>query len=151
MTAYVEAALSETQLYGYAIRLLSKRDYSESSLRNKLKTKSNNSSLIDKVLLRVIDLGYLSDSQYVQNFITSSVLKKRGPIWIRAKLREKGLSDPLVQEIIGDVSIDWESLAESLFHERFKSECVDKKERSRRIRYLISKGYPSSIVMRVID
>ena len=151
MAAYFEAALSEAQLYGYAIRLLSKRDYSESSLRKKLETKSNNSSLIDGVLLRVKDLGYISDSRYVQNFISSSVLKKRGPIWIRAKLREKGLSDSLVQEIIGDVSIDWESLAESLLHERFQSECVYNKEKNRRIRYLISKGFPSSIVMRVVD
>ena len=151
MTASVETTLSETQLYGYAIRLLSRRDYSEFSLRNKLKAKSNNSSLIDRVLLRVKDLGYLSDYQYAQNFISSSVLKKRGPIWIRAKLREKGLKDPLVQEIIGDVFIDWESLAENLLRERFKSECVDMKERNRRVRYLISKGYPSSIVMRVID
>lgn len=151
MNNLIEDDLSDSDIYNYAIRLLSQRDYSEFKLRTKLQLKCNSSAVIDSVISRVQTLGYQSDQRYIKNFIAYSISQKKGPAWIQSKLREKGLNGSLVEHILGEIDTDWQSLADELLFGKFKTACVDQKDKSRRFRFLISRGFNSDIAMRSID
>lgn len=151
MDNLIEDILSNSDIYNYAIRLLSKRDYSEFNLRRKLQSKCDSSAVIDGVISKVQALGYQSDQRYIQHFISYSIAQKKGPIWIQAKLREKGLNGSQVENILGDIDVEWQSLADELLLGKFKATCVDQKDKSRRFRFLISRGFSSDIAIRAIE
>lgn len=147
----MEDELLEKNTFNYAIWLLARRDYSAFSLRDKIQKKSDDDAIVERVILRVQELGYQSDERYVTSFIAYAVSQKKGPIWIRSKLREKGLNTSLVDKVLNETSIDWQLLADELLVQKFKTPCVDYKEKSRRFRFLTSRGYTSSIVMQSIE
>lgn len=148
---FMDDELLEKNVFNYAIWLLARRDYSEFSLRDKLQKKSNDEAVVERVIFRVQELGYQSDERYVTNFIAYAVSQKKGPMWICSKLREKGLNTSLVNKILDETAIDWQLLANELLAQKFKTVCADYKEKNRRFRFLISRGYTSSIVVQSIE
>lgn len=147
----MEDELLEKNTFNYAVWLLARRDYSEFSLRDKLQKKSNDEAIVERVIFRVQELGYQSDERYITNFIAYAVSQKKGPIWICSKLREKGLSTSLAKKILDDTVVDWQLLADDLLAQKFKTAYVDYKEKNRRFRFLISRGYTSSVVIQSIE
>lgn len=141
----------EKDTFNYAIWLLARRDYSEFSLRDKLQKKTDDDAIVERVIVRVQELGYQSDERYISSFIAYAVSQKKGPIWIRSKLREKGLNTSCVDNMLSEANIDWQSLADELLVQKFKTACTDYKEKNRRFRFLISRGYTSSVVIRSIE
>lgn len=147
----VDDELLEKNTFNYAIWLLARRDYSEFSLRDKLQKKSDDTAIVERIILRVQELGYQSDERYITSFIAYAVSQKKGPIWIRSKLREKGLNTSCVDRILDETAIDWQSLANELLVQKFKTACADFKEKNRRFRFLVSRGYTSSVVIKSIE
>lgn len=141
----------EKNTFNYAIWLLARRDYSEFSLRDKLQKKSDDDTVVERVIARVQELGYQCDERYISSFITYAVSQKKGPIWICSKLREKGLNTSSVDKILNETVIDWQSLADELLVQKFRTVCTDYKEKNRRFRFLASRGYTSSVVCQSIE
>lgn len=149
--SFMDDESSEKKTFNYAIWLLARRDYSEFSLRDKLQKKYDDDAIVERVIIRVQELGYQSDERYISSFIAYAVSQKKGPIWVRSKLREKGLNTSSVDKILNESTIDWQSLADGLLVQKFKTACTDYKEKNRRFRFLASRGYTSSVVSQSIE
>jgi regulatory protein len=95
----------------YAFRILSMRDYSESSMKEKL-TQRYSREEAEEALSRLVELGYINDSRYAENFSVSQLLSGFGPYVIVRKLREKGIFRDVsfVEQAAHERDIDIEEL-----------------------------------------
>ncbi len=79
--------------YDYCLGLLSRRMYSEKELRDKLKLRDCPSEIVEEILVRLKENGYLSDESYREQFLYSrQTYKKQGFYKIRQDLLGKGIS-----------------------------------------------------------
>lgn len=88
-----------TSAWNYALRLLSRRDHSPLELREKLLRKGHDQDEVDATIRRAQELKLIphdATSEYALaiRWMQSWQAKGKGPLWIRAWLRAKGLPDP---------------------------------------------------------
>ncbi|AUX71791.1 regulatory protein RecX [Erwinia pyrifoliae] len=140
-----------------AMRILAMRDHSEAEFRRKLVQSSeraarfNNSEhqpepLSAEQIDRVVDWCYqhswLDDARFAERYVAGRGRKSYGPQRIRQELGQKGVVKSLIDEVLFNAEIDWQSqafaLAERKFGHPFPTEWNQKAKVQR---YLMTKGF----------
>jgi regulatory protein len=133
-----------------AIGLLARREYSRAELAARLAAGGANRVEIDPMLDELERAGYLSDAR----FAAAVVRQKAGGYAKRAiahALREKGVAAPAAMSALAALDGDDEfAQALALWHRRFGKAPVDERVKARQVRFLVSRGYATSIVFRVL-
>ena len=125
-----------------AIQLLSRRDHSQWELIHKLRLKGFTETDIEQTLTYCHHLGYIDDVRYAQSQIRQHIGKGHGELRIRQELRHKHVSDNDVQLALDENETDWFELAKQAAHKKYRQfGNVDKKEYSRRVRFLQYRGF----------
>lgn len=149
---------SFSHLMQRAVRILAMRDHSEAELRRKLsfpvrrtdsatlsaKSEPDTPSLeqIDCVVAWCYTNRYLDDALFARRYVASQSRKGYGPQRIRIGLRDKGVSQPLIDETLSRVDVDWGKKAYEVAERKFGLPLPSEwKEKAKMQRYLISKGY----------
>ncbi len=126
-----------------AVRLLARREHSRTELKRKL-SKVDDGTLIN-VLDQLEEKGYQSDTRFTEVFVRSRINSGYGPMKIRFDLRQKGIEESAVAQIMNDLSVDWPTLAKQLRERRFGREIpTDRQEAAKQLRYLASRGFEHS-------
>jgi len=139
------------------MNLLARREHSFQELYNKLNKRfSEYPDFLLQELLRELqklkEEGLQSDSRMVEAFVRSRINKGQGPIKIRAELRNRGISDALVENGIRDAEVDWLPLIEQVAARKFgNAEVVDLKDKARRARFLQQRGFSFEQIGAVLD
>jgi regulatory protein len=133
-----------------AVAMLARREYSRTELAARLAAGGANRDEIDPVLDELERAGYLSDAR----FAAAVVRQKAGGYSRRAiahALREKGVAAPAAQEALAALDSDDEfAQALALWRRRFGKAPADEREKARQVRFLLARGYATSIVFRVL-
>lgn len=133
-----------------AIGMLARREYSRAELAARLAAGGANRAEIDPVLDELERAGYLSDAR----FAAAVVRQKAGGYAKRAiahALRGKGVAAPAVQEALAGLDGEDElAQALALWQRRFGKAPADEREKARQVRFLVSRGYATSVVFRVL-
>lgn len=88
-------------LMSAAFRFLSRRQHSVFELKKKLFNKTSNQQLIDQIIKELIDKNYLNDQHFTEALLNEEIkLKKSGPLLIKKKLLQKGISLDIIDTII---------------------------------------------------
>jgi regulatory protein len=91
-----------------AARLLASRPRSTQEIIRSLSAKETPPSVIDAAIAKLTELGYVDDRAFaafwVQGRTTSS--KPSSPKAIRYELRQKGVADAIIADVLGDVDAD---------------------------------------------
>lgn len=135
-----------------AVRLLAKREYSCHSLRQALSRgmgPEESKEELDAVLLRLQDLGYLSDERFAQSR-TRTRLSQYGNRRILQELRRHGVAENLVQETLHTLAQDEEQRCRVLWLKKFGQQPTTPKERDKQIRYFLYRGFSYSVIQNVI-
>ena len=112
---------------------------------------SNVEALIAQTLNRLTEDGLQSDSRYAEVLIRSRVNRGQGPLKIRADLRQRGLDGEAVEPLLEDYAEQWPELAQQVVERRFGSDAAaDRGDWARRARFLAGRGFPDSLVGRVL-
>ena len=74
----------------YALRILSMRDYSESTMREKLYQRFERKEA-EETIEKLKELNYINDLRYAENFASSNLLAGYGIYAVIRKLKEKGV------------------------------------------------------------
>lgn len=129
-----------------AVDLLSRRDHSRAELRRKLRQREYPSDAIEQALDRLEELG-LHDEQKSCRHMARSFAEFRGygPIKIRGRLREKGFSSMDIDDAMDHLEVDWHELCRNVAEKRAH------KGRAAVLRFLASRGFPSSIARRAAE
>lgn len=125
-----------------ALNALARREYSYFELQQKLLKKINNPAAISTVLEKLIQENLLNDARYAEAFCRMKINRGYGPLRIQMELRDRGIKDELIKNIIYSEEIDWEELATHARKKRFGNSIPkDLNDRAKQMRFLQYRGF----------
>lgn len=132
-----------------ALNLLSRRDHSISELRMKLKRKSFGSEEIDFAVNRLMEMEYLDDTGFAEGLVRHCQhIRKLGVMRIRQELKNKGLSEDVIEKALEEYSPEDEV---EIIRAAVESRTQAGKSRDSIIRYLSGKGFSYGAIMESLE
>ena len=108
--------------YAYVLRILSRHHYTVSEIRKKLYQRVVSLETSEKIITRLTEHRLLDDQSYAKNLTDYYQKQHYGPHYISEKLKQKGISDDIIDAVINqDDMIQTESakhLANKLVEKR---------------------------------
>ena len=136
-------------LQARAVGYLARREYARSELRDKLLATGAPPDDVDPVLDELAAQGYLSD----ERFAYALVRQKQGGYSKRAiaqKLKAKGVAGEVVTEALAGAGADDADAMVALWRRRFGRAPADDRERARQVRFLQSRGFGLSAILKLL-
>ncbi len=149
--------MNDSELYQYALFLLSRRDYGKAELFARMKRRmyEKNEGIIDEalietVIVRLSEQHFLDDDRVVSLLMQGYVRKGYGPLRIKQEMRQKGFVESLVDKHFEGIDVDWFEKAAEVRSKKFGDELPsDFKEKSRQIRYLQYRGFFGDMIFEI--
>jgi regulatory protein len=92
---------------GTAIQYLAFRMRSEKEVRDYLQQKEIEPPVVQEVLHRLYNLNYLNDEQFALAFIRTQInTSDKGPNLVKQELKEKGISDPILETVMKEFTYE---------------------------------------------
>jgi regulatory protein len=133
-----------------AVRMLARREYSRAELTQRLLRKGIARDEVELALDELAAGGYLSDARYA-NAVVAQRSGRYGKRAIAYALREKGIAAPEANAAMAPLAATDELAdATALWQQRFGTAPANQKEKARQVRFLQSRGYGFSVVLRVL-
>jgi len=140
----------ESNIRNKAMDLLARREHSEQELRQKLKTREYDADAIDAVLQALKEDRLQSDERFTESYVNHRFNAGVGPLKIRYELRQKGVSDGLVDVFLEPLSDQWDELMTRQRIRKFGAPIPDDyAERMKQARFLQNRGFSPESVMRL--
>ena len=107
-----------------ALGLLARREHSRRELSQKLSRKYGrheefSSSLIPPLLDMLEQSRYQCDERFTESYVNYRTHSSKGPLRIMQELRDKGVSEVLVERFVDETDHKWLTLALSISERRF--------------------------------
>jgi regulatory protein len=125
-----------------AMDLLARREHAADELTAKLEKSGFEADTASEAVARLGEEGLQSDARFVESFIQSRISQGKGPQRIRAELRQRGVTETVVDRAIGQASVDWYDLARETRERKFGRDLPREfKEKARQMRFLQYRGF----------
>ena len=145
------------KLLQYSLFLLARKRYTTREMRKKLeqfsKKRGVNCEVIVEVLDRLIELRYLNDEQFAEDFISSRIrLRPKGIYLIKKELERKGVPKDVIDNAMSEVEVDEIEMANRLLRKKMKSwEKFDSRKRKEKgYAFLSSRGFKPDTIYKVV-
>jgi recX family len=127
-----------------AIFLLSLKDRTKKEIQMKLNEKYRNAKMVDKAVLKLIELGYIDDLNYAISYINS---RKYGKQRITYNLLQKGLNKEKIEEAYSTIQ---EETEKDIEEEKLKKVILKniKKDEKKLVQYLVRQGFELDNIFR---
>ncbi|MFZ9963412.1 MAG: recombination regulator RecX [Burkholderiales bacterium] len=133
----------------FALKTLSRREYSRLELRRRLIDKGGDPEDIENLLNDFEKKGWLNEDRFVEVLIRSR-RNRFGCLKILRELEEKGVSDSGISLAKELLSRDEELIAKTIWKKKFGVLPVSLSERGRQARFMQSRGFDQSLVRRIL-
>lgn len=125
--------------FNYMVQLLTRREYSKSELRQKLKDRYSPEA-VEKALTRCEEYGYQSDSRHAEMLVRHMQFSGYGPQKLYLEARRKGADTDEIKRLAAEV--DWEEIAFEVLSRKYTVQQVaDYKVRSKVLAFLARRGF----------
>lgn len=134
----------EKTLRNRALQMLSRREHSRFELQRKLEPymEEESGDELGAVLDRLEKENLLSDVRMAEMLVRSRAERGKGPRWIKQDLRQRGVSDKIIDKVLNQTDNDWLERGMAVCIKRFGISIAETlHERSRRARFLIYRGF----------
>lgn len=132
--------------------LLARREHGRAELTRKLRQRGAPPEMIEHELDRLADEGLLSETRYLESYISSRARSGFGPSRIREELTQRGLPRGDVEQALRDADIDWQVQLVDLWQRKFSGQLPsDPRERARQTRFLVYRGFSMERVGRLLS
>lgn len=138
-------------VYATAMRMLAAREHSTAELRAKLVKKSDDQAAIAKLIDEFTEAGYLNDERFAEIFVRQKSQVGKGPYVIRQLLKAKGIGEQHIAAAFNNNDSDWFELAMLAYQKKFRTPIEDIKDKAKRQRFLMSRGFSSDVISKVIE
>jgi regulatory protein len=149
----IEYAEERSKAYLQALSYLSRRPRSVKEVRQHLARKQFPEHWVDDALQRLQSQGYLDDGQFAKQWAGHRVRsQKKGSVWIRYELTEKGVSKEQISSALQELDHDAEyKNAVELARRRWKADSDNEfKQRQKLMQFLLRRGYTNDVVRRAV-
>jgi regulatory protein len=107
----LEQAESDHKAWEAALRLLEVRPRAEREIRDRLRRKQYDAEQIDRVIVRLRELGLLDDLQFARLWVANrAATKSKGALALRRELMSKGIDRRIAGDVV-DAALDPETEA----------------------------------------
>jgi len=139
-----------------AYSLLRMRPRSEYEIRNRLKLKGYDESIVEEIVALLKKTGDIDDLKFAKLWVESRMhLNPAGDIVLRQELKEKGVADSIIEATLEEKakSYDEYEVAFSMARERFERlKKLDRRKAMKRLYdFLSRRGFKYDTVSRIID
>ena len=141
----------ELACFDRALTYLEKNIKTEKGIRDYLKQKGFLDESVDNAVEKLIEYGYIDDSVYAENYIRTYADKK-GRKLLRFELSIKGVDKAIIEAKLEEL-LDFEdefASCKELCKKYVKNKIVDQKLKQKAYAHLVSKGFSSDIISRVL-
>jgi regulatory protein len=137
-------------LMGRALRYLSRREHSRQELRKKLLPYAESDIELDELMTKLEAQSWLSDERFAESLVRRKS-ERYGSLKIVEELKQQGIEGDSLIEIKERLKVSDAMRAWELWQRKFDSMVTkDPKEKSKQMRYLVSKGFPLSVVTKIV-
>ncbi|WP_259109859.1 recombination regulator RecX [Pseudomonas sp. JUb42] len=135
-----------------AMDLLARREHGRVELTRKLRQRGASDELITPALDRLTEEGLLSESRYLESFVSYRARSGYGPMRIREELGQRGLQRADIELALRECGIDWREQMQETWQRKFAGQLpVDAKERARQGRFLSYRGFSMEMIGRLLS
>ena len=135
-----------------AMDLLARREHGRVELTRKLRQRGACPEMIDVALDRLTDNNLLSESRYLESYISYRARSGYGPLRIREELNQRGLARSDIEEALRECGFNWQEQLEDTWRRKFSGQLPeDARERARQGRFLSYRGYPLDMIGRLLS
>lgn len=135
-----------------AFNMLARREHSRKELCDKLNQRFDDQEAVTQLLDEIEQEGLQSDERFAESFVRSRVQRGQGPVKICYDLRQKGISEELVSGATEAFDGRWMDLARDMVKGKYGLEPpTDMKEKQRRMRFAMQRGFPAEVCYKLFD
>ncbi len=141
-----------TRCKNSAIYSLAMREHSRKELYQKLQKKEYVEGVdIDKLLNELEESNYLNEQRFTESFIRYRVSKGQGSVKISSELYVRGIQKSLIDVALVNSDFNWFDLGLQQLEKKFgKSKSVDYKEKTKRMRFLSTRGFSAEVIHSIV-
>ncbi|KPG89411.1 recombinase RecX [Pseudomonas sp. RIT-PI-q] len=133
-----------------AMDLLARREHGRVELTRKLRQRGALPEMIDTALDRLTEEGLLSESRYLESFVSYRARSGYGPLRIREELSQRGLQRTDIELALRESGINWQEQLEDTWRRKFSGHLpIDARERAKQGRFLSYRGYSMEMISRL--
>ncbi len=136
-------------LKGRALRLLSQREHSRAELVRKLSPHEEAPGELAQALDDLQAKGFIDETRVLESVLNHRA-SKLGNGRIKQELQAKGLAPAAVSQAMLDLKDSEFARAQNIWQKKFGSPAVDANERANHYRFLLSRGFSSEVVRKVV-
>ena len=128
--------------YNKSLDYLSYREHSELELSNKLIKKGFESSLVPRVIDKLVAKNLVNNARFADAYVNARKRKGFGPKKIFFELKQRGIQENISDKALFNDSNDWQTLAQEVFSKKFRNGVSsDFKEKSKQQNFMIGRGF----------
>ncbi|MDQ0126035.1 regulatory protein [Pseudomonas lini] len=132
--------------------LLARREHGRVELTRKLRQRGALPEMIDTALDRLTEEGLLSESRYLESFVSYRARSGYGPLRIREELNQRGLQRTDIELALRESGINWQEQLEDTWRRKFSGHLpIDARERAKQGRFLGYRGYSMEMISRLFS
>jgi regulatory protein len=136
-------------LKGRALRALAARDYSRVELERKLQSFEQEPGQLAQALDELQAKGFLSD-QRAADSLAHRRGQKLGTARVVQEMRSRGIDADAIESAAQDLKASELERAREVWRKKFGEPAQDAAARGKQMRFLISRGFSSEIIRRVV-
>jgi regulatory protein len=142
-------AQKNLSLKGRALRALAARDYSRVELERKLQSFEQEPGQLAQALDELQAKGFLDD-QRAADSLAHRRGQKLGTARVVQEMRSRGIDAEAIDSATQDLKASELERAREVWRKKFGEPAQDAAERGKQMRFLISRGFSSEIIRRVV-
>ncbi len=130
--------------------MLSNREHSALELTKKLKEHAQTPDELAQVLEWLESKGFINEQRVLESVLYRRSAKL-GFARVAREMQEKGLAPQAIQKAVNDLKATEADRARVVWEKKFKEKAVTALEKSKQMRFLLSRGFASSVVQQVVN
>ena len=136
---------SEVDIRRKAMDLLARREHSRVELARKLHGRFSEFTVVEAVLDKLVADGLLSDERFAEDYVNYRRKAGFGPIRIASELRQRGVSDAILNRAVENDSTIWRQCAAQAKAKKYGEQLPESmEERAKQQRFLSYRGFSPS-------
>ncbi len=145
----------EQQALAAALRLLARRERTRKELQERLLRRGFVPEIVDAVLTKLEDAGYLSEARFAEAFLRARMRRGEAPWLAAAKARARGADEKAIAQALTEAEKDWDALAaaQSLVEKWDPTGTLRKDEAGRRriAGRLMRRGFDAATIAAILE
>ena len=125
-----------------AMDFLARREYGQAELVGRLVAAGFAGDVAQDAVTQLTADGLQDDGRYAASFVNARVSRGSGPLRIASALRERGLSDSIIDSALQDADVDWYAEASAAREKKFGLGAVETyADKAKQMRFLQYRGF----------